>query len=151
MARRQRRSARRRNGVGAYQIRFGRLLRGAKLKGKSAAERRASFRKLIEKARSGKPSASDVAAAKKANAAYVAKRRARKAHRGGMTRKAYKAMSPKARRAMRRAKGLVFRRGPIETLRLTGVSRPESFRRVCLEARQAYVSVAAAQPEMVGA
>jgi hypothetical protein len=46
---------------------------------------------------------------------------------------------------------LVFRRGPIETLRLPGVSRPESFRRVCLEARQAYVSVAAAQPETVGA
>jgi len=42
---------------------------------------------------------------------------------------------------------LVFRRGPIETLRLPGVSRPESFRRVCLEARQAYVSVAKAQPE----
>lgn len=40
---------------------------------------------------------------------------------------------------------LVFRRGPIETLRLPGVSRPESFRRVCLEARQAYVSVAAVQ------
>jgi hypothetical protein len=31
------------------------------------------------------------------------------------------------------------------------VSRPESFRRVCLEARQAYVSVAALQPETVGA
>lgn len=46
---------------------------------------------------------------------------------------------------------LVFRRGQIETLRLTGVSRPESFRRVCLEARQAYVSVAAAQPQPVGA
>jgi hypothetical protein len=46
---------------------------------------------------------------------------------------------------------LVFRRGPVETLRLAGVSRPESFRRVCLEARQAYVSVAAAQPEPVGA
>jgi len=45
---------------------------------------------------------------------------------------------------------LVFRRGPIETLRLPGVSRPESFRRVCLEARQAYVSVAAVQPEAVG-
>jgi hypothetical protein len=45
---------------------------------------------------------------------------------------------------------LVYRRGPIETLRLVGVSRPESFRRVCLEARQAYVSVAAAQPEAVG-
>ncbi len=46
---------------------------------------------------------------------------------------------------------LVFRRGQIETLRLPGVSRPESFRRVCLEARQAYVSVAALQPETVGA
>lgn len=45
---------------------------------------------------------------------------------------------------------LVFRRGAIETLRLPGVSRPESFRRVCLEARQAYVSVAAVQPEAVG-
>jgi hypothetical protein len=31
------------------------------------------------------------------------------------------------------------------------VSRPESFRRVCLEARQAYVGVAAAQPAAVGA
>jgi len=46
---------------------------------------------------------------------------------------------------------LVFRRGPIETLRLPGVSRPESFRRVCLEARQAYVSVAKAQPEQAAA
>jgi hypothetical protein len=42
---------------------------------------------------------------------------------------------------------LVFRRGPVETLRLPGVSRPESFRRVCLEAQQAYGSVAAVQPE----
>lgn len=46
---------------------------------------------------------------------------------------------------------LVFRRGPIETLRLPGVSRPESFRRVCLEARQAYVGAAKHQPEPVGA
>jgi hypothetical protein len=46
---------------------------------------------------------------------------------------------------------LIFRRGAIETLRLPGVSRPESFRRVCLEARQAYVSVAKVQPEPVGA
>jgi hypothetical protein len=129
MARRQRRSARRRNGVGAYQIRFGRLLRGAKLKGKSAAERRASFRKLIEKARSGKPSASDVAAAKKANAAYVAKRRARKARRGGLTRKAYKAMSPKARRMMRRAKGIEFRRGPKQLALLNPRRRRASARR----------------------
>ena len=40
---------------------------------------------------------------------------------------------------------LVFRRGQVETLRLPGVSRPESFRRTCLETRQAYVTVAAAQ------
>jgi len=46
---------------------------------------------------------------------------------------------------------LVFRRGQIETLRLPGVSRPESFRRTCLEVRQSYVSVAALQPEAVGA
>jgi len=49
---------------------------------------------------------------------------------------------------------LVFRRGQIETLRLAGVSRPESFRRVCLETRQAYVGAAAHQPavrEPVGA
>lgn len=38
---------------------------------------------------------------------------------------------------------LVFRRGQVETLRLPGVSRPESFRRTCLDARLAYVSVAA--------
>jgi len=46
---------------------------------------------------------------------------------------------------------LVFRRGQIETLRLPGVSRPEAFRRVCLEARQAYVGVAKLQPEPAGA
>jgi len=46
---------------------------------------------------------------------------------------------------------LVFRRGAVETLRLPGVSRPESFRRVCLEARQAYVSVAELRPELTGA
>ena len=46
---------------------------------------------------------------------------------------------------------LVFRRGQIETLRLPGVSRPESFRRTCLEVRQSYVSVAALQPVSVGA
>ena len=46
---------------------------------------------------------------------------------------------------------LVFRRGPIETLRLSGVSRPEPFRQTCLKVRQSYVSVKAAQPETVGA
>jgi hypothetical protein len=46
---------------------------------------------------------------------------------------------------------LVFRRGPIETLRLPGVSRPEPFRQACLKVRQSYVSVAACRPEPVGA
>ncbi|MFM9023923.1 MAG: PH domain-containing protein [Planctomycetaceae bacterium] len=46
---------------------------------------------------------------------------------------------------------LVFRRGQVETLRLPGVRRPESFRRTCLEARQGYVAVAALQPQPVGA
>ena len=46
---------------------------------------------------------------------------------------------------------LVFRRGPIETLRLSGVSRPEPFRQTCLKVRQSYVSVKAVQPETVGA
>lgn len=36
---------------------------------------------------------------------------------------------------------LVFRRGPLETLRLNGVLRPEPFRQTCLKARRAYVSV----------
>ncbi len=45
---------------------------------------------------------------------------------------------------------LVFRRGQVETLRLPGVSRPESFRRTCLEARQGYVAVAALQPQPAG-
>jgi len=39
----------------------------------------------------------------------------------------------------------------VETLRLSGVSRPESFRQTCLKVRQSYVSVAAAQPEAAGA
>ena len=39
---------------------------------------------------------------------------------------------------------LVFRRGAIETLRLSGVSRPEPFRQTCLKVRQSYLSVAAA-------
>jgi len=40
---------------------------------------------------------------------------------------------------------LVFRKGPIETFRLLGVSRPETFRRTCLKARQGYVGARAAQ------
>ena len=36
---------------------------------------------------------------------------------------------------------LVFRNGQVETFRLLGVSRPETFRRTCLKARQGYVTV----------
>ena len=39
---------------------------------------------------------------------------------------------------------LVFRKGNVETFLLEGVSRPESFRRICLKSRQAYVSVKSA-------
>ena len=46
---------------------------------------------------------------------------------------------------------LVFRRGAIETLRLSGVSRPEPFRQTCLKVRQSYGSVAAAQLQPVSA
>lgn len=46
---------------------------------------------------------------------------------------------------------LVFRRGPVETLRLSGVSRPEPFRQTCLKVRQSYVTVKALQREPVGA
>jgi hypothetical protein len=46
---------------------------------------------------------------------------------------------------------LVFRLGAIETLRLNGVSRPEPFRRICLEVRQSYVGVRAAVERSTGA
>ena len=36
---------------------------------------------------------------------------------------------------------LVFRRGNVETFRLRGVLRPETFRQTCMKARQAYVGV----------
>jgi hypothetical protein len=36
---------------------------------------------------------------------------------------------------------MVFRKGPVETFRISGVSRPESFRHTCLEAQRAFSSV----------
>jgi hypothetical protein len=36
---------------------------------------------------------------------------------------------------------LIFRKGNVETLRLSGVSRPETFRETCLKAQRAYVGV----------
>lgn len=38
---------------------------------------------------------------------------------------------------------LVFRRGAVGVLRLAGVSRPEAFRRTCLETRQSFTAVEA--------
>lgn len=46
---------------------------------------------------------------------------------------------------------LIFRNGAVETLRLNGVSRPEPFRRVCLEVRQSYVGVEEALRHSTGA
>jgi hypothetical protein len=45
---------------------------------------------------------------------------------------------------------LVFRRGTIETFRLRGVQRPETFRQTCLKAHHAYVGVRKAM-ELVSA
>jgi hypothetical protein len=36
---------------------------------------------------------------------------------------------------------LIFRQGDVETFRLSGVSRPETFRQACLKARTAFVGV----------
>ena len=36
---------------------------------------------------------------------------------------------------------LIFRNGAIETFRLEGVSRPETFKRTCIKARMGYVGV----------
>jgi hypothetical protein len=41
---------------------------------------------------------------------------------------------------------LVFRRGPVETFRLAGVSRPESFRHTCLAARRGYLGARESNP-----
>lgn len=45
---------------------------------------------------------------------------------------------------------LVFYEGPVEHLRLRGVSRPETFRRTLLKARQSYVGVQQVQQAAMG-
>jgi len=40
-----------------------------------------------------------------------------------------------------KAGDLVFRNGAVETFRLSGVSRPETFRQTCMKARMSYVGV----------
>ncbi|MEM9656841.1 MAG: PH domain-containing protein [Planctomycetota bacterium] len=42
---------------------------------------------------------------------------------------------------------LVFRTGPVETFRLSGVSRPESFRQTCLKAHVSFIGVKDARLE----
>ena len=42
------------------------------------------------------------------------------------------------------AGNLIFSNGPVETFRLRGVSRPEAFRQVCLNAQRSYVGVQSA-------
>jgi len=36
---------------------------------------------------------------------------------------------------------MIFRKGPVETFRISGVSRPEPFRHTCLEAQRSFTSV----------
>jgi len=50
-----------------------------------------------------------------------------------------------------KAGDLVFRKGAVETFRLPGVSRPESFRQTCLKVQQSYRSVAAITALAAGA
>jgi len=45
---------------------------------------------------------------------------------------------------------LIFRRGPLETLRLAGVLRPEPFRQTCLKAHRAFVAVKRTMAEQGG-
>jgi len=42
------------------------------------------------------------------------------------------------------AGNLIFRRGQIETFRVDGILRPETFRQTCLKARMGYVGAKAA-------
>lgn len=49
-----------------------------------------------------------------------------------------------------RAGDLVFRKGPIETMRLNAVPQPETFRQTCLKAQRSYVGVQRALAQAVG-
>lgn len=44
---------------------------------------------------------------------------------------------------------LIFRKGSLETLRLSGVPRPETFRQTCLKAQRAYVGVKRALEQQI--
>jgi hypothetical protein len=49
------------------------------------------------------------------------------------------------------AGNLLFKKGPMETFRLEGVSRPDAFKSICWKAHRAYVGVKQATGQAVGA
>jgi hypothetical protein len=49
-----------------------------------------------------------------------------------------------------KAGDLVFRKGPVETFRISGVPRPETFKQTCLKAQRSYVGVRKALSQAAG-
>ena len=128
---------RRPNGVGAYHMYLGELLKKQKLEGKSKSERTAAFKTAQKKAvamakkakaEGGKGFAKKlVDAAKSRNSAVQAKKMKHRAQRGrhvvagpkggkkvlpAMKKAAYKALKPYARLKVRKAAGAIVPRGP---------------------------------------
>ena len=126
------------NGVGAYHMYLGELLKKAKLGGKSKDQRTAAFTKAQKKAAEmakkvkaegskTKFGAKAVAAAKSRNAVVQAKKMKHRAQRGrmvvagpkggkkvqpAMRKSAYKALKPYARLKIRKSTGSIVARGP---------------------------------------
>ena len=126
------------NGVGAYHMYLGELLKKAKLGGKSKSERTSAFKKAqakaVEMAKKVKAEGSKtkfgervVAAAKSRNAVVQAKKMKHRGQRGrmvvagprggkkvvpAMRKAAYKALKPYARLKVRKAAGAIVPRGP---------------------------------------
>jgi hypothetical protein len=95
---------RRHNGVSAYHMYVSQLLKKAKLKGKSKAQRTAAMRKAVKEAKAmakkGFPASLKAGVAAK-NKKISAEKVARRARRGGLTKKAYMALSATERRKLR--------------------------------------------------
>ncbi|MEY3021404.1 MAG: hypothetical protein RIS86_602 [Planctomycetota bacterium] len=101
----RRRPMRRKNGVSAYHMYVGQLLKRAKLKGKSKAARTAAMKKAVAQAmamaKKGFPASLKAGVAAK-NKKIAAEKAARRARRGGLKKAAYKALSASERRKVRR-------------------------------------------------
>ena len=147
---------RRPNGVGAYHMYLGELLKKAKLGGKSKDERTSAFKDAQKKAvamakkvkaegSKTKFSARAVEAAKSRNAAVQAKKMKRRGQRGrmvvagpkggkkvvpAMKKAEYKALKPYARLKVRRAAGAIVPRGPrkARTAAPAAVAKPSTAR-----------------------